>query len=50
MHPDEKANWQNIKDYLEEQGKTDSWFYKRAVAIVGGSEDPMPAIPEEKDS
>ena len=40
MHPDEFSNWQKIKEYLEEHEKTDSLFYKRAVAIVAGSKDP----------
>ena len=48
MHPDELANWQAIKEYLEEQEKTDSFFYKRAVAITAGSKDPMPVVPSEK--
>ena len=48
MHPDELANWQKIKDYLEEQDKTDSFFYKRAVAITAGSKDPMPTELSEK--
>ena len=48
MHPDELANWQKIKDYLEEHDKTDSFFYKRAVAITAGSKDPMPTEPSEK--
>mgnify|MGYP007072364300 CR=1 FL=1 len=50
MHPDEKANWQRIKEHLEEVEQTDNWFYKRAVAIVEGANDPLPAIAEEKDS
>ena len=50
MHPDEKANWQRIKEHLEEVEQTDNWFYKRAVAIVEGANDPLPAIAKEKDS
>ena len=50
MHPDEKANWQRIKDHLKEIDKTDNWFYKRAVAIVDGGNDPLPAMAEGKDS
>lgn len=48
MHPDELANWQRIKDYLEEVDKTDSYYYKRAAAIIGGNKDPMPTEPSEK--
>ena len=50
MHPDELANWQKIKDYLEEHDKTDSFFYKRAVAISDGANDPLPTLTKEKDS
>ena len=41
MNKDEKANWQRIKDAMEESGNTDNMFYKRAVAICGGGEDPL---------
>jgi len=41
MDKQEKENWQKIKDALEEAGKTDSMFYSRAVAIVGGKDDPL---------
>ena len=34
-------NWQKVKEALEEAGKTDSQFYKRAVAIVSGKPDPL---------
>ena len=32
-------NWKKIKDALEESGKTDSFFYKRACAIVKAPAD-----------
>ena len=41
MSEDEKANWQKVKDALEEVGKTDNMFYKRAVAICRGEDDPL---------
>ena len=41
MDQTERDNWQKVKDALEKAGKTDSMFYKRAVAIVGGGDDPL---------
>ena len=32
-------NWQKIKEALEKAGKTDSYFYKRAVAILTTGRD-----------
>jgi hypothetical protein len=37
----EKDNWQKVKEALERAGKTDTFFYKRAVAIVTTGRDPM---------
>jgi len=34
-------NWKKIKEALEEAGKTDSFYYKRAAAIIGGEKDPL---------
>jgi|TARA_S200002703_G_scaffold24634_1_gene21377 hypothetical protein len=34
-------NWQKVKEALEKAGKTDSMFYKRAIAIVAGKPDPL---------
>ena len=34
-------NWQKVKDALEAAGKTDSFFYKRAIAILAGEPDPL---------
>ena len=34
-------NWQKVKEALEKAGKTDCWYYKRAVAIVAGKRDPL---------
>ena len=39
MTPEERDNWQRIKDHMESIGKTDSHFYKRACAIVAGKTD-----------
>jgi hypothetical protein len=41
MTEDERANWQRIKDVMEEKGTTDNFFYKRAVAIIDGKDDPL---------
>ena len=34
-------NWRLIKEMLERQGKTDCLFYKRAIAILAGRQDPL---------
>jgi len=34
-------NWQKVKEALEKAGKTDCWYYKRAVAILSGKPDPL---------
>ena len=41
MSDEERANWQRIKDTMEEEGTTDNFFYKRAVAILEGKNDPL---------
>ena len=41
MTQEERDNWQRIKDSMEEKGTTDNYFYKRAVAICEGKDDPM---------
>jgi len=41
MSKAERENWKKIKVALEEAGKTDCYFYKRAVAICKGEEDPL---------
>ena len=51
MTPEELQNWQRIKEHFEElpDFKRDNMFYKRAVAIVSGKDDPMPAPPSLKE-
>jgi hypothetical protein len=34
-------NWRLIKEMLKKAGKTDSLFYKRAIAILAGKQDPL---------
>ena len=41
MDQHEKDNWEKVKEALEEAGKTDSFYYKRAVAICDGKDDPL---------
>ena len=38
MSEEERANWQRIKETMEEKGSTDNFFYKRACAIVDGKD------------
>ena len=45
MDQHEKDNWQKVLTALEAAEKTDSFFYKRAVAIVKGGNDPGPMPP-----
>jgi hypothetical protein len=41
MNEQEKENWAKVKKALEEAGKTDCFFYKRAVAIANKQPDPI---------
>lgn len=41
MDKTEFENWVKVKEALEEAGKTDSFFYKRAVEILAGKNDPL---------
>lgn len=34
-------NWKKIKELMEREGRTDSLFYRRAVAILAGGRDPL---------
>ena len=47
MSQEERDNWQRIKDAMEASGSTDNFFYKRAVAICAGGEDPIEPIKTE---
>jgi len=35
------ANWEKVKQALEKAGKTNSMFYRRAVAVLAGKPDPL---------
>ena len=41
MTDETKENWEKVKEALEEAGKTDTDFYKRAVALSLGLPDPL---------
>ena len=51
MDKDEKQNCQKIKEHFESlpEHKRDNMFYKRAVAICGGEDDPI-ELPEIKEN
>ena len=34
-------NWKKIKELMEREGRTDSFFYKMAMAILAGWADPL---------
>ena len=42
MDADTRANWAKVKEALERAGKTDCYYYKRAVAILTRGSDPGP--------
>jgi hypothetical protein len=41
MDKSTRENWQKVKTSLEQAGKTDCFFYKRACAIAAGGNDPL---------
>ena len=41
MDPDTLENWRKIKTALEAAGKTENFYYKRALAILAGRPDPF---------
>ena len=41
MDDTERENWLKVKEALEKADKTDCMFYKRAVVICEGKEDPL---------
>jgi len=40
MDAERLENWRKIKEGLEQAGKTDCDYYRRAVAILQGRKDP----------
>ena len=49
MSNEELANWQRIKEVMEENGTTNNMFYTRAVAIVAGGKDPLDKLKLDGD-
>ena len=45
MDEEQIRKWGLVKDALEKAGKTDSFFYKRALAVVTTGKDPGEAFP-----
>lgn len=41
MDKSTRENWRKVKTSLEQAGKTDCFFYKRACAIATGGSDPF---------
>ena len=41
MTEEQIENWRKVKVALEKADKTDSFYYKRAIAILAGEEDPL---------
>lgn len=41
MDKQELENWKKVKIALEEAGKTDTYYYKRAIEISKGKPDPL---------
>ena len=48
MDSKEYNNWKKVKEALEAAGKTDCYFYQRAVSICKGEKDPGIGLPEIK--
>lgn len=45
MDAETKAKWAKVRDALAAAGKTDSYIYRRALAITSGLPDPGPFGP-----
>ena len=41
MDKRERDNWKKVKEALEEADKTETYYYKRAIAILDGKQDPL---------
>ena len=41
LSTDQIENWRKVKQALEAAGKTDCYFYERAVSIIKTGRDPM---------
>jgi len=47
MNKEQVDKWQKIKIALEKAGKTDSFFYKRALTVVTTGRDPGDFLDKE---
>lgn len=36
-----RDNWKRVKEALELAGKQDTYYYKRAIALLKGKPDPL---------
>jgi len=43
-----RQNWEKVKTALEASGKTDSFFYRRAVIILRTGHDPSASLERNK--
>ena len=52
MDKRERENWEKIRVALEASGNTDNFFYKRAVIISKGGNDPieLPSLDDPDDN
>jgi hypothetical protein len=41
MDAQTKDNWRKVKEVLEKAGKTDNYYYRRALAILSTGRDPF---------
>lgn len=41
MDKHDLENWRKIKEALEIAGKTNCWYYRRALCILSGFKDPL---------
>ena len=39
-------NWRKVKEAIEDAGNTDTYYYKRAVAILAGGDDTLDETPQ----
>ena len=52
MDQHERENWKKVMEALEASGNTDNLFYKRAVIISKGGNDPieLPSLDDPDDN
>lgn len=45
MDKEQVYKWRKVKEALEKAGKTDSFFYKRAILVLTTGRDPGDSLP-----